>query len=544
MRTPATGADELPRDSWLPRLHPFFIFALLFTFVFILHAPLLRLPYFWDEAGYYIPAARDLLLTRSLIPHSSTSNAHPPLVLAWLAMWWKLSGYTPAVTRTAMLLLAAFALLGFFKLAKDVSNFRVAAAATIATALHPVFFTQSSMAHVDLAAAGLSFWGIAMVLEGKRGSAIAFFCLAVLAKETALIVPLAVVLWEFWRWVRNRTTQLPRSTTQPISIALTVVVPATTLALWYGYHYARTGYVFGNPAYFHYNVQSTVHPFRMLLALGKRVWQLTGYMNIFLLTVAAAMAMAFPAQMDRNGKRERIPFNVQALFAVIIAAQVAFYCVIGGAPLARYMLASLPLVILICVSTLWRRMRHWPLIIALACLGFVLAWFVNPPYAFTLEDNLAYRDYVVLHKHAADVVAAHYWRGRVLTAWPATDELSHPYLGYTQDPITVVAVENFSAPELLAASQNGSQFDVALLFSTKYLPSQDIFARFPKWGEWQARFFGGHQDLAPDAAAQLLGGRVMFRESRAGQWVALICMPALRNASFSTRVSAVPAASN
>ena len=25
--------------------------------------PLLRLPYFWDEAGYYIPAARDLLLT-------------------------------------------------------------------------------------------------------------------------------------------------------------------------------------------------------------------------------------------------------------------------------------------------------------------------------------------------------------------------------------------------------------------------------------------------------------------------------------------------
>ena len=44
-------------------------FALIFTALFLTHLPLLRLPYFWDEAGYFIPAARDLLLTGSLIPH-------------------------------------------------------------------------------------------------------------------------------------------------------------------------------------------------------------------------------------------------------------------------------------------------------------------------------------------------------------------------------------------------------------------------------------------------------------------------------------------
>jgi len=87
-----------------PRLHPLFIFALLFTALFVLHAPLLRLPYFWDEAGYDVPAARDLLLTGSLIPHSTSTGARPPLVQAWLALWWRFSGYTPAVTRTAMLL--------------------------------------------------------------------------------------------------------------------------------------------------------------------------------------------------------------------------------------------------------------------------------------------------------------------------------------------------------------------------------------------------------------------------------------------------------
>ncbi|HYY69501.1 MAG TPA: hypothetical protein VE734_07195, partial [Terriglobales bacterium] len=106
------------------RLHPLLIFALLFTALFLLHAPLLRLPYFWDEAGYYIPAARDLLLNGSLIPHSTASNAHPPLMLVWLALWWKLSGYTPAVTRTAMLLVAALVLLAVFRLARHVANLR------------------------------------------------------------------------------------------------------------------------------------------------------------------------------------------------------------------------------------------------------------------------------------------------------------------------------------------------------------------------------------------------------------------------------------
>ena len=47
----------------------FLLYALFFAGLMLLHAPLLCLPYFWDEAGYYVPAARDLYLTGSLIPH-------------------------------------------------------------------------------------------------------------------------------------------------------------------------------------------------------------------------------------------------------------------------------------------------------------------------------------------------------------------------------------------------------------------------------------------------------------------------------------------
>src|SRR5208337_2922743 len=153
-------------------------YALIFTGLFLTHLPLLRLPYFWDEAGYFIPAARDLLLTGSPIPHTTLSNAHPPLVMLWLAFWWKLSAFTPAVTRISMLLVASFALLGLWRLSRDVANEAVALATVLCAALYPVFFAQSSLAHLDMMAAALTLWGLAMYIERRPMATIVFFALA------------------------------------------------------------------------------------------------------------------------------------------------------------------------------------------------------------------------------------------------------------------------------------------------------------------------------------------------------------------------------
>src|SRR5580700_9750451 len=160
------------------------LYALIFTFLFITHAFLLRLPYFWDEAGYFIPAARDLLLTGSLIPHTTLSNAHPPLVMLWLALWWKLTVFTPPVTRTAMVGVAVFALLGLWRLSRDVASESVALATVLCVALYPVFFAQSSLVHLDMMAAALTLWGLAMYVERRPVATVIFFSLAPLAKET------------------------------------------------------------------------------------------------------------------------------------------------------------------------------------------------------------------------------------------------------------------------------------------------------------------------------------------------------------------------
>ena len=197
---------------------------------------------------------------------------------------------------------------------------------------------------------------------------------------------------------------------------------------------------------------------------------------------------------------------------------------IGGAVLARYMLSAVPLVIILAVSTLRRRLRYWPAAVGAIALAFVLGWFWNPPYGFSPEDNLAYRDYVLLHENAERFLEARYAMAHVLTAWPASDELTRPWLGYIARPMQVVRIEDFSLEQVISAADFRSHFEVALAFSTKYEPAHPLLRRWQTWTDLKRRFFGFHRDLPPASAAQILGGHVVFSEARDGQWIAVIEM--------------------
>lgn len=518
----AAAGSQAPRGRRVlsPSAH-MLVFAGIFALIFLLHLPLLRLPYVWDEAGYYIPAARDLLLSGSLIPHSTLSNAHPPLVMAWLAAAWKVAGYQPLTTRIAMLWLAGFTLIGVFRLAARVANTEVAIASTICTAVYPIFFTQSSLAHVDMAAAGFTLWGLRSYLDGLPSATLVWFCAAALSKETAIVAPLALAAWEL---LSRRIAPLVDSEArdrQWVSI-VPVLAPVVPLGAWFAYHYVHTGYVFGNPEFFRYNVTGTLHPLRIVLAAALRTWQVAGYMGLWLLTAAGAAALFLPPLDDGDGERPRIPVSIQFIFLALIGSYVLAMAMVGGAVLARYMLPVLPLVIILWVSTLWRRVPYWPLVILIICMAFIFAWFVNPPYGFPFEDNLAYSDYIVLHEQAEHFIAQHHNGVRVLTAWPASDELTRPYLGYVKSPISVVQVEDFSLEQVLSAADARSRFDLALVFSTKYEPAHPLLARWRGWERIKTEFFGFHRDLPPAATAQALGGDVIYSASRNGQWIAII----------------------
>src|SRR5205809_2198982 len=156
--------------------------------------------------------------------------------------------------------------------------------------------------------------------------------------------------------------------------------------------------------------------------------------------------------------------------------------------------------------------------------GIYLGMVREPSIGFSPEDNLAYRDYIRLHQRAESFLEARYPMARVLTAWPATDELTRPYLGYITRPMRVVQIENFTAEQMISATDLRSNFDVAMVFSTKYEPRHSLLERWRTWQQWKTRFFGYYRDVPPAAAAQILGGRLVYIEARNGQWVGIIEM--------------------
>src|SRR5215831_4262980 len=188
-------------------------------------------------------------------------------------------------------------------------------------------------------------------------------------------------------------------------------------------------------------------------------------------------AMLLPPVRDGEVERARISIPNQIAFFIVISAYVIVMALIGGAVLARYLLTAVPLVIILAVSTLRRRLRYWAVAVAIVAAAFVVAWFWNPPYGFSPEDNLAYRDYVTLHQDAERFLEARYPMARVLTAWPASDELTRPWLGYTTRPMQVVRIEDFSLEQVLSAADFRSHFDVAFVFSTKYEPRHPLLDR-------------------------------------------------------------------
>ncbi len=493
-------------------LRPWAVLGMIFTALWLLHLPFLKLPYYWDEAGYFIPAAHDIYTSGKFIPFSTLSNAHPPLVMAYLALAWKLCGFHHVVTRTAMLLVASVALLGLFRLAQRVANLPVAVAAVMCTAIYPVFFAQSSLAHLDVMVTALTMWALVLYLPAlsgqtpgqarfRRWCCVILLALAALAKETAVLIPVTLCAWELLGYVVRRHPRLGALVGPPVAggilRTLALLLALLPLIAWFAYHHASTGYTFGNPEYVRYNVGATLNAARVHGAFTRRVSQVSGHMNLWALTLAGLCALCYWPKRPLSTRHAGIETPLLLLFVLLIVAHVVALSLVGGAVLARYMLPVLPLLVLLWIAIIWRCARFWMLGVALVCCAFAWRCEVNPPPVFTWEENLAYRDFILLHVDAARFIAHHHSHSRVLTAWPATNELATPMLGYVNWPIRVFQVEDFKRATVEEALSHRASFDLALIYSTQ-------------------------QGMKFDDLKGLLGGQVIFAEERKGQWIAVL----------------------
>jgi hypothetical protein len=148
---------------------------------------------------------------------------------------------------------------------------------------------------------------------------------------------------------------------------------------------------------------------------------------------------------------------------------------------------------------------------------FVWAWFLNPPYPFPFEDNLAYADFIHLHEQAAQLLEARAGNQRILTAWPASDELAHPFLGYVRQPLNVVALQGFGRQDFHRVSPES--FDCLYLYSRRWEPANNWLRSFPSLQKLQERYFEYQPQVPEQELAARYHLRLLASFERRGQWV-------------------------
>ncbi len=460
----------------------------------VAHLPLLSRPYFWDEAGQFIPASLDLYYSGDLVPHSTIPNVHPPGLMVWLAATWRLFGYSIVTTRLAMLMLALLGCWCVYRLAAEfLCRDRNAAVMTLVLlCVSPLFFSQSIMALLDMPAMVLTALSLLLFLR-ERFVLAALACTAlVMVKETGALLPwvLGIMLAREHRWKQSAL----------------FLLPALPLAAWLFFLRVSTGNWFGNALFAHYNLTYPLNPVRLLLALFRRGYYLflgTGYL-------IGTLALL---HTRRNFPRSRA-WTVVSSFALV---HFFAMCAIGGAVLERYLLPILPVALAAfanafsLLSPFWRNSAF-----AAVCVVSIVCIRVNPPYPFPLENNLAWTDFVDVQRDAAEYLTAHLPAdATVSSTFPFAGCLRRPELGYTAQRFRIEEVADFQRASL--ESLRGKHVDALALFSSTWDPLGLQYN--PHWVAFLARFYSFEPDVPGAQVPALLGLHRAARFEKHGQWI-------------------------
>ncbi len=528
MPSPQSGSlpDRIAAlPSWL-------LWLLLFAAVAISHRTLLRLPYYWDEGGYYIPAALDFYHHGWLIPQFT--NAHPPLPNVLLGTLWHIVGLHIVATRMFVCAVAAVGLTAIFRMTQRLLSASSAVSLTLLTAVYPIWFAQSTLAHADIFAAAFTLCAFAVYLPAtssqsytepvnlQRHHRIAvaiLFSFAALSKETAIVEPAALIILEGSLLFNERRSSQARR--EHLCWIVALAVPFLPLIGWYAYHRARTGFTFGNPVYLRYNATANLTAAHIFTAVRYRFVHLFWQRNMWLPILLAAACLLLP----RRPRTDVLPLTASTRLTcmlLIVANWIAF-SVLGGAMLTRYLLPIYPIILLLCVDT-WRERTRWLTWLTIgSATVFLSGLWINPPTAFAPEDTLVYRDMIVVHQEAIAFVNQHYPDATVLTAWPVSNDLFNPELGYTTHRTRVTPVENFSFDEIQKAAQHPEDFDTAIVFTTHYVaPSlQRYLLSHPD--SRIGRAVTANPDLSPTEIAAVLHGQIVWQSPNLdGEWTVVL----------------------
>jgi hypothetical protein len=196
--------------------------------------------------------------------------------------------------------------------------------------------------------------------------------------------------------------------------------------------------------------------------------------------------------------------------SAVAGAHVVAFSLFGGAVLERYLLPVLPILYAAMAVAFAGLPGKWRIAAPAAALaGILAANFIDPPYRYPLENNLAFREFVDLQQTAAQFIESTHPTARVITVWPLSAALRNPDLGYVRRPLLVRQLPYLS----LGIPLEAGEILVAFNFDREWRPLP--LAGFAR--SLSRRLYGYREPLAPFVLASRL--QLMARWSRGGHWI-------------------------
>jgi hypothetical protein len=390
--------------------------------VILIKLPTLDTPAFWDETGFLRQA--EWLSQGSLhraIPGFRPGTeffGHPPGLHLIHAALGKVFGVSVTTAHALIALFSVLGTCGTFLLARSWHGTGAGWLAAILLLLSPVYVAQSGMFLADLPVTALGVLAAYFFLENRYFPYLACAACMVLLKETAIVLVVALLLYRFVVLHPLRQARLE-------DLALWGL-PLTFIGAFLLLQKVATGHFF-----FIYDFD--VELFRLTPALAWHQFGLiTRWIFIdqhrFILTGLIALNLVVNAKARR---REHW------LVAFVVVLSGYSFSVLYFLP--RYLLPVLPFFyILGAISILELARRPMWQGVAAAVASCMMVWSLRTqPLSGNGETSLRYLDVVAMHRAAIDRITGDRPAAKVLTHWPLTQELQHPFLGYVDHPVDV-----------------------------------------------------------------------------------------------------------
>jgi 4-amino-4-deoxy-L-arabinose transferase-like glycosyltransferase len=364
--------------------------------------PDLSLPMFWDELGVYGRGVIYMLdhgpglLPSSLPPE--LSRGHPLFFYALFAGLLRLSGYSLEAFHSIALLISLGLIASVFVLGGRHAGPAGGLLAGAVFGMMPQVFAVACLGLPEMLLALLSLWALYAWNQSRALSYFALASLALMTKESALVIPAAAFVSLLWESGSLRSK---------LRKALWAWTPLISFCLFLFIQRVQNGWFFFplHQEYISFRAEEITYRLSLLLS---HVFVRQGRPVFWLLMLAGFAGVLAKSFWRGTRRKDRLLPAWERLLVIFIAGWSAFAGL--NFYMDRYLLALFPPLSLLLASV-WHHalpQGRWKAgmllaIGSLAAVGFLLDW--SKP-AFAYDQDINYRQYLKVQQEVVNEIAS------------------------------------------------------------------------------------------------------------------------------------------